>query len=468
LHLGVLTIDGCWSHTGSTYETAGDVTVNGITLQGGGTTTVDTHVGTVVMTGTPRWLIGGIQVAHASFSWPVRGSMTVSAGGTLKGLALQGVLSISFSTASGGTAAIGAYVGLPSSLGGVSGQTTLATSRNGGFSLTSVKIAVGEIRLGRVDLKNVQFSYQQTDAGDRWAGRGTLVLPGVPPDAPSITLAASVLNGSLESASADVDNLNRPIGGPVFLQSLHVGVVIDPFSFDGSAGLTAGPTVLGKSAVSLDGSMSYWAQTWTFNGDLAVFGRQILNGSLHLRPSGEADVNGDLNMTLGPYGVSATINGFVTSSAFDFEGEAMVRLPFAPSISGTVLVSSKGVAACAHYFVLTGGFGYTWGGPVVPMGGGCDVGPWRVPRGGVSVTGDALPRRTVVRAAIISAGLPFELFSAVGSATTPDILVHGPSGQNYDSRDGAFVNTAAEFIWHNDDNHTVYVAVRARRRARGR
>lgn len=98
-------------------------------------------------------------------------------------------------------------------------------------------------------------------------------------------------------------------------------------------------------------------------------------------------------------------------------------------LSGTNLLSTKGIVACAELGLFAGGVAYPWGG--VPQAiTGCDLAPWQV-AGSASSTATsaavAAGRVTVAR------GLPFAGFSAAGATRPPRVRILGPRGESFTS-----------------------------------
>jgi hypothetical protein len=310
-------------------------------------------------------------------------------------------------------------------LGGLTAAPTIATTNAGGPQWSAVEIKLGNVQAFGFGLKDVDLKIVSANT---WQGSATLVLP--TPNHFGFTLGIGLKNGSLDYLKGGVTGLNISLVDGIFLQSIALSGGGSGVPWDGTIGLTAGPQVAGKSAVSITGDVIYTpGNTWT----LEVTGNAKLGGTFK---AANADVkyisDGTLEFKAGVSlnAVIATLNGSINgwiqgTSAFDFEGSlnACVDVYIGSLCAGAnALVSSIGIAACINLDVVSGGVGYYWGGSFDAFS-GCDLSPWRPTMSAV----DALsPGHS--RTVSVPGGLPSVVFRLGGALGPPGVSVHGPGG----------------------------------------
>jgi len=154
--------------------------------------------------------------------------------------------------------------------------------------------------------------------------------------------------------------------------------------WDGTIGLTAGPQVAGKAAVSITGDVIYtpgniWVLEVTGTAKLGdTF--KLANADIKYISTGTFELKGSVSMNAVLATLTGSISGWVQgTSAFDFEGglQACVDVWVGSLCAGAnALVSNIGIAACVNLDVISGGIGYYWGGSFSAFS-GCDLSPWR-------------------------------------------------------------------------------------------
>ena len=461
--VGLLTLDACWQRAGRVWRADGRVAVNQLELYG--TLEIDPANGTVTSDGQMQWTLGGYLIATESFAWSASSQVTVNAGGAIAGLKLHGKVTARFTASDGGSVEIDAHVALPG-FGGATGKTKLRASRNQGFEIGSVEIEVGEVHVGPLVLKGLELGYSRSGQRNRWEGGATVVLPALPPR-PEVELRASVVDGKLESLFARASLGNRlPLGHGMFLQELRADLVLEPVRISGGAQITVGPEVLGKSLLSLDGDIAWRSGIWEATGKLVIASAAEIDGRvrLNLRPGGPADVDidGTLDFKRGRSGLTGRVTGWASASAFNAAGTGTLEIADIPAIEGEILVNSSGVAACADWvFGHRLGFDYRWGAATPSrLGESCDVGRLSVPRVTSRSAAAIAGLVSLPRVVTLDEGLPFAVFAAAGAQDSPDILVRGPGGTEYDSRGDSLIDRPDLFVLHTaDGTRTVYVAV---------
>jgi hypothetical protein len=310
-------------------------------------------------------------------------------------------------------------------LGGLTAAPTIATSNFAGPQWSSVDLKLGNVQAFGFGLKDVDL---KVVSANTWQGSATLVLP--TPNHFGFTIGIGLKNGSLNYLKGGVTGLNISLVDGIFLQSLALSGGGSGVPWDGTIGLTAGPQVAGKSALSMTGDVIYTpGNIWTLEakGD-AKLGDTFKAGNADVKyiSDGTLTLKGGVSINAGVATLNGSINGWIQgTSAFDFEGglQACVDLWIGNACAGAnALVSSIGIAACINLDVVSGGVGYYWGGSFDAFS-GCDLSPFRPTMSAV----DALaPGHT--RTVTLPGGLPSVVFRLGGSLGAPGVSVHGPGG----------------------------------------
>ena len=202
----------------------------------------------------------------------------------------------------------------------------------------------------------------------------------------SLTAGIGLKEGDLASLNGAVGNLNVAVSPGVYLQSIGFGWERNPLALSGTVGFSAGPSVAGKTAVSVKGTFkAKLADPLVFevNGNAKLADKFSL-GSVFMRYSsnGLFELGGKLDWDLDVAYVKGEVNGFVDGlDAAELEGQVhtCIRIPWAPDpcAGGGFIVSNLGIAACVDVYIGSVGVGYEWGGDFDLWWGSCDLGPWR-------------------------------------------------------------------------------------------
>jgi hypothetical protein len=127
---------------------------------------------------------------------------------------------------------------LPPYLGGVHGDATLTADNAHGLRLRSLEVGVDSAFVGPLELKDIEVSY--TDAGEVWKGAITAVLPG--PLSPTLSGSAEFDHGSFKHGTLTAGYYpGVPLFTDVFLNSVTVGLGLDPTVIEGGVTLGAQP-----------------------------------------------------------------------------------------------------------------------------------------------------------------------------------------------------------------------------------
>ena len=214
---------------------------------------------------------------------------------------------------------------------------------------------------------------------------------------------AGIRDGKFNYAGAEVGFGNPGIGpfGPVFIQRIKFRVEVDPsksecvphlgvetetflgatfttdygvptFALCGEVGLTAGPSVLGAKAISLDaglGVATYDDRPSVMRafGKMKVVGIPFADATFEAHTDGFVKVAGKFHYGWDGFAsVSGRISLGVLGKKFNAEGGVKACLEFVDFCRGVnALISSKGMAVCMviDYEIddWRPGFGYKWG-----------------------------------------------------------------------------------------------------------
>ncbi|MGH2891337.1 MAG: hypothetical protein ACRDNJ_17105 [Solirubrobacteraceae bacterium] len=460
---GYVMATGCLAHTTGKYvSTPGStVSMNGLSLipdYDDVTITLDPSTGqifssgpvAVTATGTG---VGTVVVYDGQFEWTEPdphdgntvgiGTVTAPPFTKVAGIPLDGDFSLSFDKHDG--AQLAGNATLPfGPLAGTSlldGKLLLHTVPGVGLVTNELQITSSGLELKGIGVKNLKVTYQPTS--DTWSGGATINLP--TPNKLSITANLAFRHGSFQEFSGAVNNLNFPLWAGVDLQRISVVFGVDPTVIGGGLGISFGPQIGGKALARVDGDFVYQAATATATGFIDVDGSltlasiKIANAYFdYYTPSGLVEFGGGIQLGLPhpsatnpakqPVYFSAMLKGALQGTAFDVDVNTSVALNFIDlTVGAEVLISDKGLAACAHLsafgFGWSPGFGYTWdSGDLDLMWSGCSVGQWETLN-----VGQAQPS-AVVRDVRLPAG--GALVALKGVDAQPKVLLRGPHGQH--------------------------------------
>jgi hypothetical protein len=310
-------------------------------------------------------------------------------------------------------------------LGGLTAAPTIATSTTGGPQWASAEIKLGNVQAFGFGLKNVDLKIVSADT---WQGSATLVLP--TPSGFGFTIGIGLKNGALNYLKGGVAGLNVPLVDGIFLQSIALSGGGSGGPWDGTIGLTAGPQVAGKAAVSITGDVIYtpgniWVLEVTGTAKLGdTF--KLANADIKYISTGTFELKGSVSMNAVLATLTGSISGWVQgTSAFDFEGglQACVDVWVGSLCAGAnALVSNIGIAACVNLDVISGGIGYYWGGSFSAFS-GCDLSPWRPTMSAVDMLAPGHSRKVT-----LPPGLPSVVFRLNSPFGAPAVTVRGPHG----------------------------------------
>jgi hypothetical protein len=390
---------------------------------------------------------------------------------------------------SGGSSKLGLFLALPQQFGGATSDQPI-TLRPGAATTAASSPLSFEVRdaaVGPIGLHHLKVTY---DGVDLWEISAKVGLPDPIPY--TIEGDAGVRGGEFEHAGAAVDFGSPGVGpfGPVFLQRIafrieikpkkskcvpHIGVetfdqqkfmqdtfgwTFDPplpdvkidygiptFALCGDVKLTAGPNILGASAISLDAGLGL-ATYADRPAVLRAYGRlrlveiPLADARLQFHTDGYMKLRADFRWGLD--GI-ASLEGFLLFEAMfpKFNAEAYIQacLEFVDwCASAKALVSSKGVAVCLKIDVLVDdwepGFGYRWGEtfPTLYFA-GCELGPYREHIKRANASGARAAAAGDARTIELPAGLPGAVVALEGKDAPPKVTLVGPQGERITTPD---------------------------------
>ncbi len=308
----------------------------------------------------------------------------------------------------------------------------LKTDSVHGLRANELYVHEDTVMLGPLELDGFDLRFDPTHG--TMSGAATLVLP--TPNRLKIGATVAFDNQGFKSASAQVDNLNFAISSGIFLQRIKVAIGVRPLSLGGGIGISAGPSVTGKSAVRIDGNFSY-----TFSdpgklhvdGALALVSIPIATAYFDYLTSGSVDFGAQVHFGLpnvtAPVSTAqpVVLQGFLTgwvdgNRAFDVESQVDAQVLGVQMAGVDLLVSNVGIAGCGKLAFFAGGFGYTWATKQLTVMGPflCDVGAWRPVQASAS---QATSSRTLGFSA------DDQLVRIVGTTAPPQVTLRGPGGQ---------------------------------------
>jgi hypothetical protein len=471
----------CFEEHGSTYTTRWPMALNGIFVgpQNGAIIAIDTRGATRITadsakvkvtvkgtslttsTGTLDWTVSGDKLAGFKSTAPSLGGMKITG------------MPIAPQLLAGAKSRFSFYFALPDKLGGGTPATPakidVGSGADGGFSF---KVAHGW--LPGLSLSELSVRY---DGNASWNVDARVRLPQpVPLD---VRGGLGIKNGSFASLYANTSfGANGPHYGPIALQRLSFALELNPTvskcvpkigketvnvnqllkdvtgqtfnvppivvdhgkpvsALCGDIALTAGPNLLGKPALSLEGGLgltmfSDRPSVMRAYGKVKLVGWTMSDAELEVHGNGYVGMRSKFNW--GWDGVAA-LRGYSSLEFLGkkFNGEAYMKacLDFIDYCLGAEgLLSSKGIAVCLNIDTWVGdwhpGFGAQWGKSAKLYWSGCDLGPYRE---NLTASASAATGQSVR----IPAGLPGAVIAVTGRGGVPKVAFISPSGKRIET-----------------------------------
>jgi hypothetical protein len=387
-----------YQQTDGTYESAGPISVNGLTLPnlGAGADYLITPAdsdhpgGEIGVTGSnPDVTLDlgqGIDIPLGSISWPLPAapssgnqigtvaSLSLPGGTKLDGMALGGSVAMEFGIDSNNNyyVTFALTVDLPSifkngpgdDATGLTGSAAVRVDDQG-VHFDGIHVEVSNAYIGSLEVKEACFAYLPSGSsgavdscpepalpgsplpalscadsgGSSWSGSADVVLP--LESKPELSFYGDVVNGDLSALSVAADNLGIPIAEDVTLQSVGIQLCIpnanQGFQIAGSMGIGAIEEPAGD-LVTVTGAFSY-TEAWNGNPWSASIGGSVavLNTQIG---SGSLTFGGDNLVT---FNLQAGIDLSVASINGQLNGFFETTSPYQFDIDGTLAVCVEDV-----------------------------------------------------------------------------------------------------------------------------
>ncbi len=379
--------------------------------------------------------------------------------------------------------------------GGVTGDVSINVDAEG-VHVDGVKIQVTNAYIGKLGVKSVCLSFaaagssavapctapsigggkpqpyiecRSDNTEDRWDGAISIVLP--TESKTELGLWGGLRGGRLSHAGAYVDNLGTtvPLAPGIFLQSVRLGVCLEPppFQVKGGAGISLGPVVNGVSAVRLDGDMhysdAYGGTPWFIRADgrLRLFDKQVASAYFQYWGTGMIDFGFEAGLEFGPARIGGHVEGWIETrspSRFNVQGHVEVCVDGVACAQGDAVFSTIGASGCISVSIVKvpmlvkdknwhvwtpwrvhiemvpikvqGGAGYTWQTRDLDlMIGSCSIGKWVLAR----------PSQAGVLSVDVPRDMPAFTVRLHGAGAPPQADLVGPDGRRIPATTGAIV-----------------------------
>ena len=402
--------------------------------------------------------------------------------------------------------------------GGVTGDVSINIDGEG-VHLDGLKIMVTNAYIGKLGVKSVCLSFAAAGSSavapcqapaigggkpqpyiecrsdnqeDRWDGAIAIVLPTEAKT--ELGLWGGLRGGRLSHAGAYVDNLGTavPLAPGVFLQSVRLGVCLEPppFQVKGGAGISLGPAVNGVSAVRLDGDMhysdAYGSTPWFIRADgrLRLFDKQVASAYFQYWGTGMIDFGFEAGLEFGPARIGGNVEGWIETrspSRFNVQGHVEVCVDGIACAQGDAVFSTIGASGCIQVSIMKipmlvkdhnwkwyapwrmhwemvpiqveGGAGYTWSTKKLNlMLASCSIGKWVLARPSQAGGGMYLVS--------VPADMPAFTVRLHGKGAPPKADLVGPDGRRIPmSGDGGALVDGSHMIATNEQDNTTSIMV---------
>lgn len=468
--------DACLTQEKGVFIAKGGVKLNGLSIAGAEIRFDPTKL-KVTSTGPVDISIGATKLFHGAIDWTIPkgnvfplGDLDVGKlGSKVFGFKLVGDADVQLVR---GAVEVHANIGLPDLLGGVSAALVMRADNIAGLHVRELHFGFSTAKLGPLELADAALGFD-ADA-NLWSGSLKLNVP------PGMGLSASlgIRDGTIEHLSGEF--VPPAPGYPLdpfsvaYLTAIRGGVSFSPLTFSGGVTLGAGPPLKENGSdrfVKVDGDVKVTLpddKPVTIRGDGigSVLGIPLAKAYVQFITDGHISAGGSVKAGFGPVNVEGAIDGWFYKGAFNLEGGADVCIGVC--IGGTVLVSSKGFAACARTPILDIGAGITWGNdllaglvnPIVllsridVMPSGCSVSAYRATASSAQVGGGE-------RSVTFRDGLPAGVVGVIGQDGPPHVALVGPDGTRVEPQPGAPVNTGKAFAFQAVAQRLTWFAVKA-------
>ena len=271
---------------------------------------------------------------------------------------------------------------------------------------------------------------------DQWDGIADVKF-GTLQALPSAQAKATVRAGRISAVRLDFNDVPLTPGLRLKASNLTLRLDKGQEELSGQAEITSYPALFKQTLAYAKGSIRLnGTDGLHLEGLVKIMGRDLGWGWLDITDT-SVDAGIEAELTLGPAYAKAEISGYLGWSplAFELLGRAEIGIKGIGSLGGSLLISSKGIAACGKFSYGIGsvepGFSYRYGDdwPTVFLD-SCDFGGLRVAR-----ASSASAAASSVRKVSVSGGRRAVVLVAKGRpGRAPRIAVTGPKGMRITSK----------------------------------
>jgi PKD repeat protein len=467
--VGRITLDGCLTVKGQRRVAPNGVTINGFTLGG----TPDGAQVAIDVTGGRLFTLDGSQVQAfldgainapagtvpqvpvsscgealgasrpnlASFTNSPELDFTLASDKTFAGLAPRGASKLKFDD--NGTGHFDVSGLFPRLLLNWTAEANGSYTTNTDCQQRKLAVTVQSF-FGRI-VTMPQIRLERT-GDDRWDGIADVRF-GTFQTLPSAQAKATVRAGRISSVRLDFADVPLTPGLRLKASNLTLRLDKGQEELSGQAEITSYPAFFKQTVAYARGSIRLnGTDGLHLEGLVKIMGQDLGWGWLDITDhSIDAGIEAELH--LGPAYAKAEISGYVGWSPFAFEllGRAEIGIKGIGSLSGSLLISSKGIAACGKFGFVDPGFSYRYGDdwPTVFLD-SCDFGGLRVARASSATASAAAAKSRTVRVAggqravvIVAKGRP---------GRAPRVTFTGPHGQRITSKANGQATRTSRFL----------------------
>src|SRR5829696_1405762 len=345
--------------------------------------------------------------------------------------------------------------------GSITAKTTFTTGNDTGAEFTGMVLKIANVNALALELKDIELRWQQ---GDTWSGAAKVVLNFG--RRYEVGAGFGLKNGEFDFIRGSVGGLNQPIATGVFLQSIGFEVIRAPLTLIGRIGLSGGPQVAGKSAVTVNGQLkAVLADPWVaeISGNAKVADRfELGTAFVRYTSTGLFEFGAEADWDLWRLGLNGKVSGWVDGlDAFNVEGSLEACLDvWGPNPCGNAkaILSSRGVAGCVGVYGYYVGAGATWNFDFDAFT-GCDLTPYRAVRAARGGSGRAAGAGGALHRTTLPDGLPSAAWEVAAVDGPTGVTLTGPGGESVTvSRERPVVQNEKFYAQLREDGTTFVLA----------
>jgi hypothetical protein len=365
------------------------------------------------------------------------------------------------------------FSSLPTFPKDISVDFTLTASNQNGVDFSG-QLNVASLYIGTIQIKNLALGYDIASG----IFNGTAAIwptPFGPSIQTSLTVgpasSESVLGCCVRSFAISVQKINEPlfatgwllqsIGGSATSATTAGGVAYSQFA--GNIGVTFGPqTLKNPAALELDGSMTLaLSNPWvlTAEGSATLYSFTLANAKVTYTQGGLIQLEGSVQASIKGYGFSAAVTQptlFQAGGRYNITATGEVDLGSFGTLTGTVVFSDKGYAACAPITLGGSTWSIGWGvladGTQTTLDDSCDMSQF---------TETATPSRAPAPGTALHVSLArdpgLRLLAVHGATAVPAVTLTGPNGLRIQSGMSRVVRSARGLAAPDSSTDTTYL-----------